>query len=113
MRHIQTHALTRPAQYRALLFICLLFMLIILLPWIHPVTDQRPTSIATNISYCFMATAPILYSRMTHAASVVVCVNRLQTRSVQESGMMAPVQRCYMQSFTRGAQSDDGTKVSL
>lgn len=73
-----THAETRPGQYRAVLFICMLFMLIILLPWIHPVTDQHPTCIATNISHCFMATALIPYSLVTHAIFVVVEVNRLE-----------------------------------
>ena len=47
-------------RYKAELLIGLLFMLITVLLWIHPGTDQHPTCIATNICHCFMATALIL-----------------------------------------------------
>lgn len=71
-KHKQVPASTEPA-----LFICILFMLIILLPWIHPVTDQHPTRIASNISHCLMATALLPYSRLVTCA---VFIARLHAR---------------------------------
>lgn len=41
-------------------------MLIILLPWIRAATDKHPTCVAANVGHSFMATAPDLYSAVTH-----------------------------------------------
>lgn len=83
----------------AVLFICILLMLIILLPWIHPVTDQHPTCIATSISHCFMATALIPYSRVTHAVFVVVEVNGLLKQNKKCAGIRFLMAEVQVQSF--------------
>lgn len=97
MTLIQTQRQTRPDQYRALLFICMLFMFIIWLPWIHPATDQHPTCIATNFSHCYMATALTLYTPMTHAISVAGGAGRLlhKRENVQEFDSKSRVQKLH------------------
>lgn len=95
----KTAAFTASHAGCALLFICILFRLIISLPWIHPVTDRHPTCIATSISRRFVATAPVPHSRMTHARPCDCGSQQTlrQTRAVQEFDSMAEAQT---QSFT-------------
>lgn len=112
-RHIVTQTKTglySPVhEHKQSLQRALLFMLIILLLWLHPVTEQHPTCVVANISPCFWATALILYSRMTHAifASQSGWLLLQWRRITQEFDLMTLVLR------TQRLFSDDRTKVSL
>lgn len=83
----------------------MLFMLVILLLWIHPVTDQHPTGIVTNISHCFMATALILYSRAAHAFYLYMRVGMTSTTTNKKCAgicIAEPVSSEFLSGAQRG-----------